>query len=231
MTTSLRALGLRVLALTLVTLGTAWPAWGQCDIQSPDPDCNERPVVTLRDSLFTNPNIALFACDRENDFCVGLFLSNQDGVDSQAVFVDSQPAGAIGSHAYLHVVDAPGVICACPGGSGEEQDACARACLNGVRSGIPHESERAICADCGQILINVRAREDVSVDDDDDPSTPPVIEPLAYILVGQARVHKAVDASGDSCSATLVLDEIVPPFDFSFALENDSHGSVTGGCL
>lgn len=231
MMTSPRTLGLWVSVLAWASLGTASPVWGQCDIQSPGPECPQRPVVLLQDALFTNPNGALFACARDDDFCIGLLLSNQDGVSSQALFVDGQPQGAIGSHAYLQLVGAPGVICACPGGPEEDQDACALACVVGFANGNPHESERARCGDCGRLMLTASAREDVAVDDDDDPDTPPVIEPLAYLLVGQAGLVNAIDRFGDGCSATLVLDETSPPFDFSFTFENDNHGLVTHGCL
>lgn len=206
-------------------------AWAQCDVQNPDPDCPVRPVVLLRDALATNPNAALFACARDDDFCVGLLLSNQEGVSSQALFVNGQPQGVIGSHAYIRLVDAPGVLCACPGGSGEDQDACARSCLVGFITGIPDESERAACGACGRLMLVVHAREDVAVDEDDDPATPPVIEPLAYIGVGQTGLVRAIDTFGDACSATLVIDETIPPSDFSFTFENNSHGAVTSGCL
>ena len=219
--------------LTLFVLGSLMcaPVWGQCDVSIPGPDCPGRPIVLLRDALLTNPNGAVFACAREDDFCIGLLLSNQDGVRSQALFVNGQPQGAIGSHAYIRLVDAPGVLCACPGGSGDDQNACARACLVGFSTGNPDESERATCGDCGRLMLVFHAREDVAVDEDDDPATPPVIEPLAYIGVGQTRLVNAVDTFGDVCSATLVVDETVPPFDFSFAFENNNHGAVTNGCL
>jgi hypothetical protein len=225
-----RAVKLWVLVLATVCLA-AGPAWSQCDAENPDADCPERPIVVIRDALFTNPNGALFACAPNDDFCLGLLLSNQDGVSSQALTVEGQPRGAIGSRALLRLVDATAVICACPGGPGHDQDACARACLVGFRTGDAHESQRASCETCGQLTLNVRAREDVTVDDDDDRETPPVIEPLAYLLVGRARLTKATDRAGEACSATLVLDEIVPPFNFSFTLENRDHGSVTRGCL
>lgn len=207
------------------------PVWAQCDVQNPDPDCPVRPVVLLRDALATNPNGAVFACARDDDFCIGLLLSNQEGVSSQALFVKGQPQGAIGSHAYLRLVEAPGVLCACPGGSGDDQDACARACLVGFITGNPDASERAICRDCGRLMLVFHAREHVAVDEDDDPATPPVIEPLAYIGVGQAGLVHAIDTFGDACSAMLVIDETLPPFDFSFTFENNNHGAVTNGCL
>jgi hypothetical protein len=79
--------------------------------------------------------------------------------------------------------------------------------------------------------FNFSAGEDVAVDEDDDPDTPPVIEPLAYIAVGQTGMVNAIDTAGDACSAALVVDETIPPFDFSLTFENNNHGSVTHGCL
>lgn len=219
--------------VTLFILGSlvCATAWAQCDVPSPDPDCPVRPVVLLRDALVTNPNGAVFACARDDDFCIGLLLSNQAGVSSQALFVKGQPQGAIGTHAYIRLVEAPGVLCACPGESGDDQDACARACLVGFITGNPDESERATCGDCGRLMLVVHAREDVAVDEDADPATPPIIEPLAYIGVGQTGLVNAIDTFGTACSATLVVDETIPPFDFSVTFENDNHGSVTNGCL
>ena len=114
--TSPRALGLWISALAWVSLAMVSPVWGQCDVQNPDPECPVHPVVLLRDALATNPNGAVFACARADDFCIGLLLSNQEGVSSQALFVEGQLQGAVGSHAYIRLVEAPGVLCACPVG-------------------------------------------------------------------------------------------------------------------
>lgn len=217
--------------LALASLFTVTPAWGQCDVKSADPDCPKRPVALLKDELFKNPNGKLFACAPEDGFCVGVLLSNQDGVKSEALFVENQPQGAIGTHGTLRVMNAPGVLCACSGSTEEEQGACGLACLLGFANGTPHESQRASCDDCARLELTSHAREDVAVDDDGDPETPPVVVPLAYVASGAGRLNKATGQSGDRCSVTLVLDEIFPAFDFSHTLENNDHGTVTGECL
>lgn len=231
MVTLSRTLMVSISLLVLPSLGTAGAAWAQCDVKSADPDCPQRPLTFLKDELFQNPNGKLAACAPDDGFCVGVLLSNQDGVTSKSFFVEGKPQGAIGTRATLRVRDAPGVLCACPGGPGNNQGACGLACLLGFASGTPHESQRASCQDCAWLQLNAMAREDVEVDDDGDPETPPVVEPLAYVATGEGRLSKALTASGEECSVTLVLDEIFPPFDFSYTYENNDHGTVTKGCL
>lgn len=231
MVTLSRTLVLSISLLAWASLGTVGPAWGQCDVKSADPDCPQRPLTFLKDEFFQNPNGKLGACAPDDGFCVGVLLSNQDGVTSKSFFVEGQPQGAIGTRGTLRVRDAPGVLCACPGGPGNDQGACGFACLMGFASGTPHESQRASCQDCARLEINAMAREDVEVDHDGDPETPPVGEPLAYVATGTGGLVKATGASGQECTVTLVLDEIFPAFDFSHTLENNDHGTVTKGCL
>ena len=146
-------------------------------------------------------------------------------------FVDGKPQGVVGTRGTLLVKDAPGVLCACPGGAGHDQGACGFACLLGFANGSPHESQRASCQDCARLKLNAMAREDVEIDDDGDPQTPPVVEPLAYVATGEGGMVKAASASGKKCTVTFVVDEIFPPFDFSYTFENNDHGTVTEGCL